>query len=154
MKSRATISLLNEIETAINNIKSLGVISKIEESYLTKFLIVFTSGIYEQIIENILSEWALAKCHPQIAHFIIRYINNKFRNPDIENIVRVLSEFNKDWADEIEKLPNANKSALDTIVSNKNAIAHGTLSIINLTKFEDLYNASKKVIEKIDNIVL
>jgi len=61
--------------------------------------------------------------------------------------------FEKDWKREINKLPYIAKVSFNNILTNKNALAHGTPCSITLDEVIKYYNNSKKVIQKIDEII-
>ena len=46
------------------------------------------------------------------------------------------------------------RDALDSIVNNKNDLAHGSQINLTLREVIDYYNLSRPIIEKIDDIVL
>lgn len=155
MKSQRAQQLLNEIDLAITNIDSFGVATNsLEESYLAKFLDVFICGMYEEIIETILNEKIAMTGMAEASRFISGSLNHHFRNPDMKKIITWLAQFNTSWRTIIQRLPLQNRDALDSIVTNKNNLAHGNASTITLIQVKDYYRDSRVVIEKIDDIVL
>ncbi|MDO8510550.1 MAG: HEPN domain-containing protein [Nanoarchaeota archaeon] len=147
-------NLLEDIENTIEDIKKFDYASDLEKSYLAKFLVVFISGMYEEIIETIISEKVEQLRSPQVSSFINKYLEDYFRNPKFEKILDLLKKFDENWAEELNKTEKILKIALDNIVINKNAIAHGNLCEITLPRVNEDYKNSKKVIEKIDQIIL
>lgn len=147
-------TLLQEIDKAVKDVRSFEYASALEKSYLAKFLVVFICGLYEEIIETIISEKVeKLRCH-QVSSFVIKYLEDYFRNPSFDKVIELLRKFDPSWADDLGKIQKILKLALDSIVLNKNAIAHGDLCNITLNEVEEYYNNSRKVIEKIDEIVL
>ena len=57
------------------------------------------------------------------------------------------------WTSTIKTMSNE-KIALDSIVTNKNSIAHGHVSTITLTEIKNYYKDSRLLIEKFDEIIL
>jgi len=154
MKSSNAKALLDQIDIAINDIIGFSAASSLEKSYLAKFLIVFICGIYEEAIETIVNEMAQKKSTSEIAAYISNTMNAYFRNPDINNICTCLNRFNPEWRKQIKNLPQQQKQALDSIVSNKNAIAHGQQVTILLSDVTQYYIDSKNIILEIDKILL
>ena len=57
----------------------------------------------------------------------------------------LLNRFNSSWGDIIEALPENNKDAINSIVNNKNAIAHGRPCNLTIQDVENFYNDSKLI---------
>ena len=86
--------------------------------------------------------------------YISKTVARKFRNPRTDRIIELLSAFNVTWSDQIKTLPLAQKQSLDSIIDNKNSVAHGARCNLTLLQLQDYYVQSRIVIEKIDNILL
>ena len=154
MKSENAKKLINEIDVAIKDIGDFSRATDKEKSYLAKFLVVYICGIYEETIEIIINEMVGKLKNPEISKFVQNVLKRGFNNPNIETIKNFMKSFNDDWEVEIKNLPNDVKSALNSIVNNKNSIAHGISVNISLSDVEDYYDRSKIVIEKIDDMLL
>lgn len=154
MKSANAQSLLQQIDVAISDINGFTAISPLEKSYLAKFLIVFICGIYEETIETIINEMSQQNSTPEISSFVSQTMNATFRNPDIDNVCKCLSRFNRTWKTQIKNLPQQDKGALNSIVNNKNALAHGQPVTVSLSDVIQFYNDSKNIILYIDNLLL
>lgn len=154
MKSKDAKKLLDQIEITITEIKAFSGTSPQEQSYLAKFLVVYICGIYEEVIETIFNEWADLFKSNILSYFFEEYLNKTFRNPNISNLINLLKKFDKNWVDTIGNLPSDQKGAIDSIVTNKNYMSHGQSCTITLSEIENYYNLSKKVIEKIDDLLL
>jgi len=88
-----------------------------------------------------------------LSSFFESYIDRAFRNPDIAKVVGLLGMFDASWKKEINNLPNIAKTSFNNILTNKNALAHGTSCSITLDEVIKYYNNSKIVIQKIDDVV-
>jgi len=154
MKSQNASKLLGQIDLTMKNISSFTNASKLEMSYLAKFLVVFICGIYEEIIETLVNEMVKKTNNPYVYKFISNSLRKYFRNPNIAKIAGLLGDFNTQWKEEIKNLPDDVKTALDNIYTNKNGIAHGDTINITFADVCDFYGKSKAVIEKIDDLLL
>lgn len=154
MNSRKVDILLAEIEKSINEIYGFRHASYKEKSYLAKYLTVIISGIYEESIRTIITEWVSKRGSPEIGKFVNSAMEYWSMNPNIEKIVKILNKFDNQWGREIIQLPQKNKDAINSIVGQKNNIAHGRPSSITLVDIKDYFDNSRCVIEKIDEIVL
>lgn len=154
MRSKGAKKLIDDVEFAISEINNFSLDSDLEKSYLAKFLVVYICGIYEEAIESIINQMAENIGNQEIVNFLENSLSHGFRNPDVANICSLLKKFSAKWSEEVKKLPEEYLSALNNIVSHKNSMAHGLASNITLSEVNEYYRDSKKVIEKIDSLVL
>ena len=155
MKSSSAKQLLNEVEIAIYDIKQIKGKTPKSESYFARFLVVYIAGVYEEIIEIIINEWATKFSSTTISDFFEKYLDRMFRNPNIDNVKKILGNINPTWAARLESiLTQEEKDALNSIVTNKNYLSHGQTCLVTLMEVEQYYFKSKPVLQKIDNIIL
>lgn len=154
MKSVSAENLLKQIDRAIFDIQSFSSASLLEKSYLAKFLVVFISGIYEEVVEIIINEKISRLNSFEVSKFVDSSVANSFRNPGIKNIAQLLKTFDDSWAVAINQMADNSKSALNAIVENKNGLAHGGVCNVTLSEVYRYYQDSRLIIEKIDEIVL
>ena len=156
MKYSGAQQLLDQVDTAIKNINGFANTTPLEQSYLAKFLVVFISGIYEEVIEGIINKMIEIRSsnNPEISRFMGNYLRHRFQNPNMKNICQLLKQFNNEWTRIITALPQNARVALDNIVDNKNGIAHGQTVVLTLNDVQVYYNNSRIVIEKIDELLL
>lgn len=154
MKSLRVAELLGGIETSIREISAFSHASDIEKSYLARFLVVFVSGIYEESIETIINEKVGRLNSTQVSKFIANSLRYNFGNPDTANIAKILKRFDESWAEVIKGIDSQSKDALDSIVGDKNALAHGGSCTVTLDEVIQYYRKSRVVIERIDEAVL
>jgi hypothetical protein len=156
MKSNNSKQLLEEIDTTLQNIKSLQGLPCFASNYFAKFLIVYICGIYEEIVEGIIVEMADKNSSPELKSFVKITMDNFFRNPNSKKIAEVIKKFgNEKWIDEFKGISQSSKTALDSIVENKNSLAHGQPSFtLTISDVENYYHSSKYIFEKIDDLML
>lgn len=133
--------------------------TKLEEelqSHVAKYLTVLISGMYEDIIKHIVKEYIQKEVNAlQIENFMNNTIDKSFRNPDHQNLKGFFNRFDKDWMKKLdEKLEGKDIDALDSIVNQKNLIAHGRNSNITLEDIKKYYESSKNIIIEIDSLIL
>ena len=153
MNSTAAEELLDSIDVSIKNITNFSNISDLEKAYLAQYLVVFISGVYEEAIETIMNEKVEELKSKRINKYIASTIHYNFQNPDINKIVKLLNAFDDEWGRRIKQMPDVNKAALGNIVTHKNGIAHGNSFDVTLRAVIKWYEDSRKIIEKIDEIV-
>jgi len=155
MNSQAALQLINSIDQTIADIDSVAGSSTLADSYFAKFLVVYISGIYEEIVESILIDFASRNTsRSEVVEFVRKSMERSFRNPDADKVIALIKMFgNTSWTTTLNGM-NAECTALDSIVNNKNALAHGQMVTITLTEVKDYYRLSRPLIEKIDQLLV
>ncbi|KAF5415564.1 MAG: hypothetical protein C5S48_05475 [Candidatus Methanogaster sp.] len=153
MNSTVTEELLDSIDISIKNITNFSNISDLEKAYLAKYLVVFISGVYEETIETIMNEKVEELKSKRISKYVASTIRYNFQNPKIGKVVSLLNTFDDEWGRRIDQMPDVNKTALGNIVTHKNDIAHGNSFEVTLRAVIKWYEDSRKIIEKIDEMV-
>jgi len=154
MKSTTAESLVNSIDSAILQINNFSHANDREKSFLALYLVVYVSGIYEEAIETIINDKVAKLGENYLSNYMQNNLAERFRNPDIANILRLLGAFDKGWKDAVKSLPDKNKKALDNIVLYKNSLAHGTAINLTLGDAIQYYKDSRIIIETIDATIL
>jgi hypothetical protein len=144
---------LAEIERQIGEINSFHLDEK-QNSYFAKYLVVFICGCCEAVIESIICEYVDKHRDVKISKYVSESISAGFRNPDTDKIIALLEKFDETWGEAIKLMPGVNKKGMDSIIANKNGLAHSGYSTITMNQIIDLYTRAKPIIIKIDSIVL
>ncbi len=153
MNSIRAKQLLDSIDDTIKNINGFMNLSDLEKAYLARYLVVFISGIYEEAIETIINENAERLNSKRISKYIAASLDDHFQNPNIHKISNLLDKFEENLGDVFKKqMPDRAKVALGSIVTNKNAIAHGDTTNITLNVAVQYYQDSRMIIEEVDNL--
>lgn len=76
-----------------------------------------------------------------------------FQNPNMQRIGELLRSFDRDWGDQIEvSATDEMKQAVNSIVDNRNRIAHGENVGISFAPLRRYYQNAVDVIELIEHI--
>lgn len=117
------------------------------QSHWAKYLCVLTSGLLENAVKEYFVSFTKNRSHP----YVINYVTNNlsgFTNPNTEKILTLAGSFNAQWRGDLKKyIEGERKDAINTIVNNRNNIAHGRH--VGLT-LDAMNNYFKKVIEVIN----
>ena len=156
MKSPDSVQLLQKIDATISDIKSFDPLPQSATTYLAEFLVVYICGIYEEIIESTVTGMVKNLKKSEISNFVEKSLEKLFKNPNMDKIIELFSMFNNQkWMTELKNLPQSSKTALNSIVENKNSLAHGqSLLTMTISDIENYYKQSKIIIEKIDDLLL
>jgi hypothetical protein len=123
------------------------------QSQIARFLCVLGSGLMEQALIVILTDYAQARCHADVSRFVSASLS-RIRNAKFEDVLVTLGHFSPDWREHFEKVTSPEvKDAIDSIVNNGNQIAHGAQTGISLVTFMEYYRRVKAFIVELDAFV-
>jgi hypothetical protein len=121
-------------------------------AHWSRYLCVLVCGFLETAMFEIYYEFARNKSHGFIANYVQRQLR-RFQNPKMEKIVSLAGAFNEIWRDELKQVTDGElKDAVDSIVNNRNNIAHGRNSDITFGRMEEYYRKAVKVIDLVENL--
>jgi hypothetical protein len=123
-------------------------------SHIAKYLTVIISGIYEDLIKRGIDSYLIdANTEVEIRNYVGSSVSIGFRNPDSHNLKALLKKFSQDWSDRIKVVDSTSLDAIDSIVNNKNLIAHGANCEITYDSIKEYYINSKSVLIEIDRLL-
>lgn len=122
------------------------------KAYLTYYLCIRVSGFIEDCVRTIFSEYADRNSQNFVRTFVEEKLR-KFPNPTWSAIVSLTGDFSDGWATQLKaRVDKPYQDAVDSIVRNRNNIAHGGTSSITLSELEGYYRDAMKVIEELEQI--
>lgn len=109
------------------------------QGHWARYLCVMVAGLVENGLKEIISEYLNSKTHKPIANYATSYLT-KFQNPKSEKILELVGLFKSEWRKELEIfLSNeGRKDAIDSIMNNRNQIAHGKdvgITVVNVKNY-------------------
>ena len=123
------------------------------QAHFAKYLCVKSSGLLENFIKWQIGDYVDACSSRPVA----KYVKNKMKtltNIDYEKLTNFLDSFNPDWTEDFkDKMNDELKSSLNSVVSNRNNIAHGNTDSITFSNMKKYYEAIKEVITILDKII-
>lgn len=124
-----------------------------QKAILSKFLCIRASGYVESSIRNLITEFTDGSAPKQIQSYVgkeTKYITNL----RYDRLTILLGSFDSSWREDFEKKINdEQKAALNTVVSNRNNIAHGENDAISYNLMAEYYSRIKEVVEILKNII-
>lgn len=120
-------------------------------SHWARYLCVLTSGYVEVALRAALNEHVAKRSHPNVVNYVESRLEG-ITNLNEEKVYQLLNAFNPKWAEHFRnKRSDAQKDALDSVVRNRNKIAHGQsvgLTLVRMTEYYKEIAAIVDVIEK------
>lgn len=124
------------------------------QSHWARYLCVLVSGFIETAVRAIYTEYANSKAAPYVANYASSRLE-KLTNINMEDILVLAGSFNSRWRDKLERETDGElKDAVDTIVANRNRIAHGENVGITFNRIKTYYDKALKVVDIVEKIVL
>ncbi|MDO9579999.1 MAG: MAE_28990/MAE_18760 family HEPN-like nuclease, partial [Bacteroidales bacterium] len=123
-------------------------------SMLSSYLVVWISGVYEDMVEHLFAERVKKVNDKEIENFVEVFIGEQFRSPRYENIKKLVKAFDPKYGYELRsKIEDKNITALDSIVNNKNKAAHGEVSNATIDDIIGWNKDTIKIFEELENIL-
>ncbi len=116
-----------------------------------RYLCILIAGFTETSVQAILNKYVRNKAAPSVANYVYSRLK-RFTNPNMEDILILLGSFDNKWRVDIETFAEGKlKGAVDSIMAQRNLIAHGIDSGISYTRVKEYYQSIIKLIEHIEN---
>lgn len=117
-----------------------------------RYLCVLVSGFLETSIRSIYGEFARRTASPYVANFVKCELGS-FQNPKMGKILDLTRAFNPQWANQLEAATEGElKDAVDSVVANKNQIAHGRDVGITYARIKSYYEDVIQVVNLIEGM--
>lgn len=122
-----------EVARQVQRLRSL--VSKVQEAsandfdlqaHWARYLCILVSGLVENGLKEIYSEFIKNKAAKPVADYAISYLS-KLQNPKAEKVMELVGSLRQEWRAELETFlaDDGRKDAIDSIMNNRNQIAHG-----------------------------
>jgi len=123
-------------------------------SDLESYLVVLIAGVYEDCLEYLINKRVDRVGDVEVSTFIQKTLHVQLRNPNWENLTNILGRFSRRWVNTIKKrVRDRAKTDLNSIVNNKNAVAHGNNSSLTLAEIKNCHKNCKSIFEKLEKIM-
>jgi hypothetical protein len=115
--------------------------------HLTHYLCVRICGFLERSVAHIYQDHARRNSHASIASFVAKQLK-RIPNPKAEMLCQLVQQFDDEWARDLRDfLGEERKDAIDSVVNNRNNIAHGYTVSFGLHTLRDWY---VRIVEVVD----
>jgi Mg/Co/Ni transporter MgtE len=123
------------------------------KALMSKFLCVRASGFIESSLKNLINEYTSKSVPKPIENFVNTKIKN-ITNLKYDRLAEVLGSFNEKWKEDFcNQISDEQKAALNSLVSNRNNIAHGENDVISYELMKNYYRNTKEVVDILKKIV-
>jgi len=142
---------IHRIETRLDSVlgraKTVDALDTESRADYAKYLCVLVSGLIEKAAYLSLLGYAQRKSAPKIQEYVKWHLA-RFQNAKAARLVELFRHFDSGWAVALDNcLVDENRDAIDSVVANKNRIAHGEdVGALSLLRIEEYYRRVKNVI--------
>ena len=154
MRNRELVAQLNYLKSVLNrtdeasggNIELVG--------HWGRYLCVLTAGFLENALAEVYSQYVRNAASPEVAKFAARRLED-VSNPKARRFVETARSFSEKWGEDLDAFLNEDdqrrKNAIDSIMANRNQIAHGQNAGISVGRVRQYLPYCVEVIEYIEN---
>lgn len=123
------------------------------KSDLARYLCILVSGYLETATVECLLDHSQNGSRPSVHNYVEKKLK-WFTNAKANKILELLAKWDKDWHKEMEEfLVDEKKDAVDSVVANRNKIAHGDWVGITIIRISNYYEEVEKVVTKMGDII-
>lgn len=121
-------------------------------AHFTAYLCIRTSGFLEFSIKAILKEYSNSSgANPAVRSYVNRSLDQRTLSPRRDQIIDLLGKFDDGWKASVGKKTLGRISeSLESLVNDRNRIAHGEDVSLSLKDIQDHFKVAVEVVEMID----
>lgn len=153
MRNRDLIRELNRLRALINQ-TGLATEDIELQGHWGRYLCVVAAGFVENGLQTIYSEYAVNSASGPVARFVNSRLETVY-NPNAQRFIDLAGSFNATWREELEEYfqrdDGSRKEALDSIMNNRNQIAHGKSVGITVHRVREYIERCVEVLEFVED---
>lgn len=153
MKARSIIAERDRVDALF---KKTGAFSSDTElaSHWARYLCVVVHGFIENCIREFFRLYAEKRAQPEILNYVVSGLYWDSQNPKFGNILDIAGKFDPSIRQELEKVDEEIKEAINSVVDNRHKIAHGESVGLTYSRIDEYYDKVKKFAEALEKLVL
>lgn len=119
-------------------------------SHWARYLCVLSSGLVEVSIKSILTEYVRHHSNQEVMNHVESRLES-LTNVNEEKVFQLLISFNPKWGEQFrQKRTDVQKAALDSVIANRNLIAHGSSVGLTMARIRDYYREIVSILKLIE----
>lgn len=123
------------------------------QSHMSKYLCVQSSGYLENVVKSLVESYLDKSCPRPVAQYVQKKLS-MLTNLEYEKLCSFLESFDSSWKEKFcDQITDEQKAALNSIVSQRNAIAHGNPSSITYRSIKDYFIELESVISILEKVI-
>jgi hypothetical protein len=124
-------------------------------SIIASHICILQSGILENVIKESLGDYCDKRCTIEVANFVKKRLND-LHNPRTERLEELLGSFSDNWRNDLLSFwgDGETKGHINSIVANRNQIAHGRTTTVTISQTKDWLRSVKRFADYIEGTFL
>lgn len=124
------------------------------QSHFARYLCVLVSGYLEQAVKELLLDHTRRQSSPSVLRFVEAQIRRQ-TNMKSQRLIDLVGSFDPTWRADLETyIVDERKDAVDSVVTNRNRIAHGDSVGVTFTRISEYYQQVQLVVDRISILCL
>jgi hypothetical protein len=120
------------------------------QAHWARYLCVLVSGFVENALKEVYSDFIRRAASKPVVDYATHKLLS-LNNPNAERICQLAGSFKKEWQEELTTfMQDGAKEAVDSIMNNRNQIAHGGDVGITVVRTRDYFKMIVEVMEFIE----
>jgi hypothetical protein len=122
------------------------------QAHWAKYLCVLCAGMLENALKEIYADFVKNAASEPVANYVVAVLQ-RIQNPKTNRFIETARSFKPTWGDSLTQFvdQNGRREAIDSIMNNRNQIAHGQSSGITLSRVKAYLKLAVEVLEYIEN---
>ncbi len=142
----------NQLQEILELFRELGVASRMQVHW-GRYLCIMIASLLENAVQAIYEEYAYSAAGGNVAQYVSNQIAFTVGNANSDSIVRTARAFSETWANDLRSFlaDDDRQSAINTIISQRNLIAHGEQSSVSPAQMRAHLGKAVAVLDFIEN---
>ena len=117
-------------------------------SRLAQLITVWASGYLESACREVVLAYTAKRADENVVNYVSHTLD-RFTNPSMDKIFRLLGAVDQDATDELQDFADGSvEASVNSIVSNRHRIAHGRSTQITMVQVKIYYNDARRLARK------
>lgn len=146
------VHALHELRLWSQSVKTFDPVHK----HIVAYAVVKCSGTLERAFKSMIADRVSRGGSPQVCQCIDQVIRRCSSNPRYTEIVKLLGLVDNEWCNKFKKLvkalPEQDRQALESLVTNRNAVAHGGAVSSGFEDVVGYYCRARRLVSLIEKI--
>ena len=145
------VTLRKRLDATFERASTVGPDSELQSDF-ARYLCVLVSGYIERAVVHIILEHVRESESPTLERFVTRR-TRRIGSAYIDRIRGLLNDFDEGWKKEFNRsLPDEERDAVNSIVDQRNEIAHGGSVDITYLRIKEYYQRAQRVIDRVAEV--
>lgn len=151
MRNAAVTEQLQRLRSILDRVREASNGDMDLQGHWARYVCILVSGFVENSIKEVFSDYVKACANDAVARYAMSQLN-KLQNPKTDKVLEVTGAFKSEWKAALDGFvsEDGRKEAIDSIMNNRNQIAHGRNVGITLAQVDKYLGKIVSVVQFIE----